>query len=198
MICINKEYINKELEKDGMPYKKFKLSNKIIDWLFNQYYCEEMCENFYDSEPDFEDELYNMYLDYKDTILMTGLTFWKVMSRQDDLQRTHRFSEQEHTIEELREAYLKVNQMYADYEPIRLKILNWQEPYFKGNWGYSQCFVDSVAKETLKSIQKINVKRDGRLFWAKQDDQIRIYFYGRDFGMIDYWFIFTKRDRRIK
>lgn len=199
MICVNKELIKEELEKDGFKYKKLKLSNKFIDRLFNHYYCKEMCQNFYDSEPEFEDEeLYNMYLDYQDTIRLTGLTIFKFLDIAGNEIPRVKFSEEEHTKEELKEAYFKVQQMYKDYEDTRIRFCNWQEPFFKGNWGYTQEYVDDLAKDKLKEIQKMSIKRNGRIYWTETDDQIRIYFYSRDFEEADYWFIFLKRHRRLK
>lgn len=54
MICISKELIDRELEKDredGFEFSYKKLSNKFLDWLFRHYYCVEQCVNSYDSEP---------------------------------------------------------------------------------------------------------------------------------------------------
>lgn len=201
MIRVDKDLISKEIEKDGFRYHKLKLSNKFIDSLFNHYYCHEMVENFYDSEPDFDgkyEELYNMYLDYSNMIEVTGLTFWNVVSRIDELKDTHKFSKENHTIEELKDAYLKVKKMYEDYEERRMIFCNWQEPYLKGNWGMSQKYVDSYAREIMKDFQKLNIAHNGRFFIAKNDEQIRIYIYSRDFKKVDYWFIFMKRKKRLR
>lgn len=194
MICIRQDLIDKELSYDKRHYQKFHLSNRVIDNLKNKYYCHEMCENFYDTEPKFDDELFNMYLDYKDGIQLTGLSFWHIITKEDQLKETHKFSEQEHTPEELKAAYLKVKQMYTDYEQKRIEFNNWQEPYFEGNWNYSQQYVDYVARYTLEELQKINVKHDGRFYWSKDKDGIYIYFYGRDFMYKDYWFIFKRKE----
>lgn len=48
-----------------LTFKKLKPSNRFIDWIFRHYYVVEHLECFYDSEPNYEDEEYSMYLDYK-------------------------------------------------------------------------------------------------------------------------------------
>lgn len=142
---IRYDLISAELEHDinrGFEFHYRKLSNRFISWLFRHYYIQELCENFYDSEPK-PDEDYN-----------------------------------------------------------RIEFCNWQEPHFKGNWGATQESVDSMGQNVLKEIRDtflLPIK--DRLYYAKKDDVILIYFYGRDLWMLDYWFIFKKRNknpRRVK
>ena len=90
-----------------------------------------------------------------------------------------------------------------DYENARIGFCNWQEPYFKGNWGMSQNTVDENAKRTLLYIKKYfptSIKE--RLYYSQNDDLFLIYFYGRDLWDIDFWFIFkrkkNKTPRRVK
>ena len=83
MIKVDNELINEELKRDrenGFEFHYKKLSNRFIDWLFRHYYLHEMCENFYDNEPDFDDEEYNMYMDYQSSHKITGLSFWNIVS----------------------------------------------------------------------------------------------------------------------
>ena len=61
----------------------------------------------------------------------------------------------------------------------------------------SQKHVDSLGRTILKNIKKFPRTIKNRIYIAKKDDQIRIYFYGRDFWGKDYWFIFKKRKRRL-
>ena len=78
MFYVSKELIDEELKRGkdiGFNFYYQKLSNKSIDRLFNHYYIEELCEIFYDSEPDFDDEEFNMYMDYQNLYQLTGLTF---------------------------------------------------------------------------------------------------------------------------
>lgn len=184
MFFVSNELINNELNDDmriGFDFKHKKLTSKFINWIFNHYYIEELCENFYDSCPVFEDEeLYHMYMDY-----IYG-------------HEGHVYSKQDHTKQELKDAYYKIKNIYNDYESKRIKFNNWQEPYFKGNWGMSQKYVDSFGKKTLKEIRKFPKSIKNRFYYAEKDDVIRIYFYGRDFWKVDYWFIFRKRKKRLK
>lgn len=180
----NKALIKKELQKDennGFDFHYQKLSNKFIDWIFRHYYIHEMCENFYDSEPIFDEEEFNMYMDYQNKHQLKDFSFSKKL----------------HTNQELKTAYDKIVRMYKEYEDTRLKFCCWQEPYFKGNWGMSQIQVDSFGKSVLKNIRKFPQSIKDRIYIAKKEDQIRIYFYGRDFWKKDYWFIFLKRKKRL-
>lgn len=79
MICVDKELIRKELEDEksvlGHEFKYKKLSKRYLDWLFRHYYVREICENFYDSEPEFDEEEFNMYMDYQSYGKMSCLAF---------------------------------------------------------------------------------------------------------------------------
>lgn len=208
MIKLDKILIDKELKSDreaGFVFSYQKLSNRFINRLFNHYYIVELCENFYDSEPDFDDEEFKMYMDYgvvtKSLGDITGLSFWEMISNADEIgekKEQFTFSKKPHTMSELKAAYDKVVQMYKDYELKRLTFNNWQEPYFEGNWGMSQRFVDNYGRRILKNIRSCPLSAKGRLFAGKNDGQIRIYFYGRDFLQLDYWFIFEKRKKRLR
>ena len=61
----------------------------------------------------------------------------------------------------------------------------------------SQKYVDSLGKSVLENIRNFPKTIKDRVYIAEKDDQIRIYFYGRDFWKKDYWFIFKKRKRRL-
>jgi hypothetical protein len=202
MICLEKKLIAQELEYDRRKNFDFhyqKLSNKYIDWLFNHYYIEELCENFYDSEPNFDDEEYRMYMDYRDNYKLTGNSFWNMIINLEEIEKQgngFRYSKESHTKEELKAAYDKVRQMYKDYEKRRIEFCNWQEPHFKGNWGATQKSVDKFGRRILKRIRKFPHSIKDRLYVAQKDDLILIYFYGRDLWQVDYWFIFNKRKRR--
>lgn len=196
MINIRKDLIEKELEYNkDFTYKPVKLTNRFVDKLFRHYYVHECCENLYDSEPDIEDETFNMYLDFKDSISFTPNTIWKTIAKGYD--ENFKYSEEEHTREELKAAYLKVMDEYQKYEPYRIQKLTWQEPYFKGNWGISQKSVDGISRCFIEDFKKIPVKKDGRVFMARENDRLDIYIYARDVMKVDYWFIFKKRNRRL-
>lgn len=170
MINIRYDLIEKAL--NGRKYHKLKLSNKFIDNIKNHYECSEMCEFFYDSEPELSDIEHDMYWAYK---------------HGDESM------ESKYTKEKLKYAHDKVVLRYKVHEEKRIEFNNWIEPYFKGCWGLSQKRVDRIAIDTLKEIQKINVSRKDRLYINKDKDFIRIYFYGRDFMGKDYWFIFERK-----
>lgn len=202
MICVRSDLIEKELNRDkenGFCFKYKKLSKKFLDWLFRHYYIEELCENFYDSEPEFDDEEFQMYLDYKQSIEITGRSFWEIITNIDEIEKeksNFRFSKQNHTREELKNAYEKIKQQYEDYESHRICFCNWQEPYFKGNWEMSQSYVDSFGRDVLNKIRKgFPVSIKNRLYTAQKEDLYLIYFYGRDLWKVDYWFIFKKRGK---
>lgn len=196
MVNIRKDLIRKELGRHkNIKYKPTKLTNRFIDSLFCHYYVHECCENFYDSEPTFDDEEYNMYLDFRDSITITPKTFWKIAigENRDDFK----FCKQEHTRDEMKAAYLHVMEEYEKYEPKRIERLTWQEPYFKGNWDMSQEYVDSISRYFINKFKKLPVKKSGRIFMAKDNDRLDIYIYARDVMKTDFWFIFKKRKRRL-
>ena len=145
MIYIDKKLINEELMDSrsvlGLTFTYKKLSKKYLDWLFRHYYVREIVENFYDSEPDFDEEEFNMYMDYPSCEKLSCLAIWNIVSNIDEIAKqksNFKYSKEYHTIDELKNAYNKVNQMYKDYEKIRIEKLTWQEPYFEGNWGMTQ------------------------------------------------------------
>lgn len=183
MINVRKDLINIELEKDvndGFVFKPLKLSNKFIDKLFNHYYCHEMCEFFYDWEPDYDELEFDKYMTYSSILQGSYYNYC------DD--------KKEYPIEELKQAYFNILQQRRDFEPDRIEFNNWIEPYFKGSWGMTQERVDSIARDVLKKdIKKANVPLKDRLFYAEKDNEIRIYFYGRDIQYCDYWFIFMEK-----
>ena len=193
MINIRKDLIEQELERDtkrGYIYHKFDLHNKFIDKLLKHYYCVEMCENWYDSEPNIDEYISDMAYMYK-----FG-TNGKVHTKDYIKEKYNK----EYTIEEAKKCNIKSNKIYEEYKNSerRLNFNNWQDSYGEGTWGMSQKEVDKLAYDTFKSIQRFNVSKKDRLYISYKDDEIRIYFYGRDFDELDYWFIFKKRDRRIK
>lgn len=62
----------------------------------------------------------------------------------------------------------------------------------------SQRYIDSYGRSILKRIRNFPKSIKDRLYVAQREDQIRIYFYGRDFLEREYWFIFRNRKRRLK
>lgn len=198
---IRKDLIKEELRRDGFKYKKRQLNDKFLNWLFRSYYCLEMVENLYDDEPDVEDELFNMYLDYQEEFRMTPMTFWNVISRQDELKENKRFSKEEHTQEELKEAYEKVTKMIDEHKEERMSNCTWQDLYAKRIWGMSKKQVNQAATDALKTFKRVHEDLTDRVYVGTREDlpdQLRIYLYGRDNPAncgTDYWFIFVKKLR---
>lgn len=75
----------------------------------------------------------------------------------------------------------------------RLTINNWIEVYGNGIWEQSQKDTDRISRERLKSTKRISISYKGRLFWAKEEDCIYIYYYGRDYAYKDYWWIMKRK-----
>ncbi len=205
MIYVDKKLIEKELEDEksvlGHEFQYKKLSNRYLDWLFRHYYIQELCENFYDSEPEFDKEEFNMYMDYQSYRKMSCLAFWNVVSNLDEIEKeklNFKYSKNNHTVEELKNAYDKVTQMYKDYEKTRIERLTWQEPYFEGNWGYTQNNVDLYGRFCLKRIKNFPRSIKDRLYVSEDKNEIRIYFYGRDIWEKDYWFIFKRKNKNVR
>lgn len=216
MINIRKDLIEKELSdsplaEDGRhSFRKFHLHNSFIERLYHQYDCVEMVENFYDSEPDFDAEEYNMYLDYSlnhtQNVPMNGTTFYKIClkagecedARAQGVEPERRFCKEEHTPEELEQAYQRVKAAYEKYQTRQIEFCNWQEPYFEGNWDMTQECVDRIAIQTLKRVRKVPVSKQERLYMMEQDGYIHIYVYLRDYEKVDYWFIFRRRNTKSR
>lgn len=199
MINIRKDLIEKELENDinnGYIYHKFNLHNKFINKLLNHYYCVKMWENWYDSAPNIDGYISDMAYMYEDC------TEEEINSNAEYFTKEYIKEKYnvDYTIEEAKRCAIEYNRIYKEYNNSerRLTFNNWQDPYGEGIWDMSQKQVDQMAYDTFKSIQKFNVPKKDRLYISYKDDKIRIYFYGRDFNELDYWFIFEKRDRRIK
>lgn len=205
MVCIDKKLINEELMDSrsvlGLTFTYKKLSKKYLDWLFRHYYVREIVENFYDSEPDFDEEEFNMYMDYPSCEKLSCLAIWNIVSNIDEIAKQKskfKYSKEYHTIEELKNAYNKVNQMYKDYEKIRIEKLTWQEPYFEGNWGMTQRKVDSFGRYFINKIRKYSKSIKDRLYISEGKNEIQIYFYGRDVWEKDYWFTFIRKNKNVR
>lgn len=193
MINIRKDLIAKELERDienGFTFIYRSLSNKLLDNLYNKYNVMEACENFYDSEPHIDSYISDLAYMYKN-------------STEEDLINPERYFtldyilktyNKEYNREEAKRASEFVESEYNKYNKSdrRIEFCNWQEPYFNGNWGMSQKYVNDMSKDTLKNFRQLSVSKKNRVYFAKKDDEIRIYLYGRDIIYKDWWFIFKK------
>lgn len=190
-----KELAEEYFSKDNLCYKKLKLSNRFINKMRNSYKCVEVVENWYDSEPDVNDEEYNMYLDYQQAVpsFARGKAIFDVCLRGEEIAANGGFCEKPHTQEEMLEAYEKVKKIYEDYAEERLHFCNWQEPYFEGNWGMSQRFVDKFAFLTLKKAKRGSFSKKNRFYIAKEDERVVVFLLTRDVFDCDYVFVFEKK-----
>ena len=201
-------------------WKRYQPTNRIIDKLFQDYYCEEFMENYYDSEPKYDDEEFKMYMDYivkhntDDEVTGTGMFNALSYMIDDEQKKKKRYAEKEHTAKEIKAAYEKIRKQQEDYNEKRIRFNNWQEPYFKGNWGYTQKRVDSIAKKQLKTILKSDIPIKDRLWLLEiskdnipedmkgwngriQVDCIEIYYYGRDYLGVDYCWSMQRRVKNM-
>ena len=135
MIDVRTDLIQKEFEKgctQGLTFRRLKPSNRFIDWLFRHYYVHEHTEHFYDSEPDFDDEEFNMYLDYefihKRIPASSGTAFFNTVLHMDDIveqKENFRYSKEEHNIKELEAAHKKILKQYEEYKFINKILFNY-------------------------------------------------------------------------
>lgn len=57
----------------------------------------------------------------------------------------------------------------------------------------TQSSVDKIAKRIMKSIKRAPVSYNNRLFISKKDDYIYIYYFGRDYNQVDYWWVMQQK-----
>lgn len=188
-------------EKYNEDWMPFKLHNRFMSKLKHHYTCVEACEYWYDSSPDFDEteeyeELYNMYLDYEEGI---SQDVWArkaldIILRQDEIAENKRFSKGDYTIEELKAAHDKIEQMLKDYERERLSFNNWIEPYFEGNWGMSQKFVNNFARKILMKFKRSGDLKDRCYIRYNGEDRFTIFIYTRDKNYRDYYLYFVRNE----
>lgn len=90
----------------------------------------------------------------------------------------------------------KYKELEREYEQTRLEFCNWQDPWGDGIWNMTQENVDAFSRLYLKYLKKSSISLKGRLFFAQKDDEIRIYWYGRDFDYLDIWWIFKEKGKK--
>lgn len=199
---IRTDLIEKALHINGtedLTFRRLKPSNRFIDWLFRHYFVREFTEHFYDSEPDYDDEEFNMYMDYlyiHKQIEPFGRSFFNTLLNLDEIQKKQedfRYSKNPHTIEELETAYKNILRQREEYKEHRLTFNNWIEPYFDGNWGMTQSSVDKIARRIMKSTKRAPVSYNGRLFISEKGEYIYIYYFGRDYKKVDYWWVMERK-----
>ena len=178
-------------------WKRYAPSSRDIDILFKNHYADEFLEYFYDSEPDYDEETHNMYLDYC-TIrgkneLVTGVDFYEICLKSDK----DRYSEKDHILKELKSAYHTIVKQRDAYNKKRIRFNNWVELHECGNWDSTQEEVDSLGKITLTDMKKSPLHKHDRFWIFKDKDNwdILIYYYGRDYIQCDYAWVMKKRKK---
>lgn len=143
-----------ELELAGKGYKRRRLHKSFITKLFKNYETVEFCENFYDSEPQFDEE--QMWRRFGPT---PDYDIWSDARFQEEWKR-----------------------MCAAYEDTRITFLNWQEPAFEGNWGMTQEDVDRVARHKMMQMRDCGASQKYKRFYVHrtEDGCIWCYWFGRD------------------
>lgn len=194
MINIRKDLIAKELERDvenGFIFMHRCLSNKLLDNLYNKYYVVEACENFYDSEPHIDRYVSDLSYMYKNST-EEDLVNPERHFTKDYILKTYG---KEYNREEARLASEFVESEYNKYinSNERIEFCNWQDPYSEGIWSMSQMYVDIMSKDVLKGFRKLSISKKDRIYFAKKEDEVRIYLYGRDIIDKDWWFLFKRR-----
>ena len=205
MSHIRQDLITEELHKDtnvGFIFHRFNLHNSLISRLHNHYLCSECCTFWYDSEFGETDNsyLYDMAQIYKDS---------KDPS-YDDAQVQHDWIQQK--IEEVENKYCEkftwdkakkcfddFNRAYKLYDESdnRLETLNWIDDDFDEGW-INQQRIDNLARDILQHIHKMGISNKERLYIAYKDEEIRLYWYGRDLEKYDCWMTFKRRPSKKK
>ena len=173
------------------------LDKDYIQFLFNTYFIKYWLEYFYDSEPEYDDEEFKMHMDYlyQNKQIETGGTsvFYTFLNLKDiqEEQENFKFSEGNYTLEELKNAHLNIEKQRKEFEEQRLTFNNWVELHENGNWEATQ---EEVKKYGLDVILELfNSYKKDRWAIAENDNEINIYFYGRDIKpKCDYLFTFEK------
>lgn len=197
----NKKLFNDRLNELNIILKcKFvieDIDDSYIKSLFDTYIVNEWLEYFYDSEPDYDDKEFKMHMDYlyqNEQIEQSNTSiFYTVLNLNDiqEKQEEFKFSENEYSLDELKNAHLKIEQQRKDYEDIRLTFNNWVELHTKGNWESTQDEVKNYGLNKAQFLYKL-YKKD-RWATAENDREICLFFYGRDVKpKCDYLFCFKK------
>ena len=202
---------NKQLFKDQLieieewhnnkfMFESVNFTRNELKELFDNHVTKEWLEYFYDSEPDYDDEEFKMFMDYNymhKKIDTGGVSIFETLVKLEDIQEqkeNFRYSEKEHTLEELEVAYNNINKQRKDYEDTRIRFNNWIElhNFNDGGWEKSQKQVEEFGMYVALSKLFDNYPKHR---WAKAetDNEILVFFYGRDIKpKCDYLFVFDK------
>lgn len=196
---MRQDIIDKELESDkklGFYYDKINLTTEFINKLFQEYYVEEFCEFWYDSEPDIEDYI-------------SDLSYMYDHCTEDDLNNIsgNRHYTRDYILKEYGKEYNKQEAkiasefVKAEYEKYmksdrRLTFNNWIDINSEGVWGMSQKQVCKNSKDVLINFLSNKINKDGRVYISYKENDARLYVYGRDELYIDYWFTFKRKHQQ--
>ena len=83
--------------------------------------------------------------------------------------------------------------LWRDHEERRMTFNNWIDVFGPGIWDFTDKENEDIVRDYLISVRNWPMKKKDRVYWAKNEDSIWIYCYGRDFLGEDYWFIMKRR-----
>ncbi len=209
---VRKDLIKRELEEletqYGTKLEKLKLSAKFMYWVLNHYRVEEFRDMFYDSEPDFDDEEYSMYLDYE--LIRGGTCFSNEMAYLtslyiDEIQekgKDFRYSRKAHSDEELEKAHESILRQIAEHEETKLTTNNWTDVYsadilegnqdayiFEDKTGDGVCTPCGWMRgRSQKEIDKMARERLKEIKQESQNYEERLFYSGEGDCIIIYYF----------
>lgn len=95
---------------------------------------------------------------------------------------------------------LNIKSMWTDlcknYEDERLSFSTSVELYRKGIWGSTQADVERMSKLYLRRLARVKCKH--RLYLISKDDELILFYYGRDIALCDMWWKFNHRRKKKK
>ena len=184
-----KECYDKAINETFFKGKK----TEIIDFNFEmykkikeEYYPEQIIQDWYDDEPETEDEEFNMYLDYKEKLSLKD---------KSEIEENQKFSKEKHSEEVLKQAYIKVMNKYKEFEERRLQFNNWEEPYVNGINGCTQKSVDNSCNNFVNDALEVekNIKLPFRFSKVEiNENQFCLFLFLRDILYYDVRIYFTK------
>ena len=188
-------------------WEKYDPSNNDIDILFKEYYTDQFLEYFYDTEPDYDECAFTRYMAYKDVLENKS----NLPAKDVVKQVINKYKDDEDknylkgcTFKDLKRAYDVIIKQKNEYNKTRIKINNWIELNQNGNWHDNQEAVDAQSKAVLSEIKQNSINKKNR-FWiltknsenkdvSALDDEIMIYYYGRDYNYCDFAWVLKKRN----
>ena len=205
MSHIRQDLITEELHKDtnvGFVFHKFNLHNSLISKLYTHYFCSECHTFWYDSEFGETDNsyLYDMAQIYSNN---KEPSYDNAQVQHDWIQQKIEEVENKYcekfTWDKAKKCFDDFNRAYKFYDESdnRLETLNWIDDDFDEGL-INQQGVDNLARNILQHIHKMGISNKERLYIAYKDNEIRLYWYGRDLKKCDYWITFKRRPSKEK